>query len=48
MAVGMCTLELAIVAGMATGMVCPFGSCRSTGNVPDTGLEEGKTGNHKE
>lgn len=44
MAVGMCTLELAMVAGMATGMVCPFGSCRITGNVPDTGLETEQRG----
>lgn len=26
-------------AGMATGMVWPLGSCKSTGKVPDTGLK---------
>lgn len=39
MAAGICTLELAMVAGIATGMVCPLGSCKSTGKVPETGLE---------
>lgn len=38
--VGICTLELVIDAGIATGMVWPLGSCRSTGKVPDTGLKE--------
>lgn len=38
--VGICTLELVIDAGIATGMVWPLGSCKSTGKVPDTGLKE--------
>ena len=38
--VGICTLELVIDAGIATGMVWPLGSCKSTGKVPETGLEE--------
>lgn len=46
MAVGICTLEFAMDAGMATGIVCPLGSCRSTGKVPDTGLEEEKATGH--
>lgn len=37
--VGICTLELVIDAGIATGMVWPLGSCRSTGKVPVTGLD---------
>lgn len=37
--VGRCTLELVMDAGMATGMVWPLGSCKSTGKVPDTGLK---------
>lgn len=36
--VGICTLELVIDAGIATGMVWPLGSCNSTGKVPETGL----------
>lgn len=40
--VGICTLELVMDAGMATGMVWPLGSCKSTGKVPDTGLKEGE------
>lgn len=28
-----------IDAGIATGMVWPLGSCKSTGKVPDTGLK---------
>lgn len=40
--VGMWTLELVIDAGMATGIVCPLGSCKSTGKVPDTGLQGGE------
>lgn len=39
---GIWTLELVIDAGMATGIVCPLGNCKSTGKVPDTGLEEGR------
>jgi len=38
--VGICTLELVIDAGIATGMVWPLGNCKSTGKVPDTGLKE--------
>lgn len=45
--VGICTLELVIDAGIATGMVWPLGSCKSTGKVPDTGLKE-ERGNHSE
>lgn len=29
---------------MATGIVCPLGSCKSTGKVPDTGLKEAGKG----
>lgn len=39
-AVGIWTLELVMAAGMATGMVWPLGSCKSTGKVPDTGLQQ--------
>lgn len=45
---GIWTLELVIDAGIATGIVCPLGSCKSTGKVPDTGLEEGWKEGRKE
>lgn len=37
-AVGTCTLEFVIEAGIATGMVCPLGRCNSRGKGPGTGL----------
>lgn len=46
--VGICTLELVMDAGMATGMVWPLGSCKSRGKVPDTGLKEGKKKQHQQ
>lgn len=39
-AAGTCTLEFVIDAGIATGMVCPFGRCNSSGNGPGTGLKK--------
>ena len=43
--VGIWTLDVVIVAGIATGMVWPLGSCKSTGKVPDTGLRREGGGN---
>lgn len=43
--VGICTLELVIDAGIATGMVWPLGNCKSTGKVPVTGLKEKRNHN---
>lgn len=39
-AVGTCTLEFVIAAGIATGMVCPLGRCNSSGKGPGTGLRK--------
>lgn len=44
---GMCTLELVIEAGIATGMVCPLGRCNKRGKGPGTGLRiKKKQGSH--
>lgn len=39
-AVGTCTLEFVIEAGIATGMVCPLGRCNKRGKGPGTGLRK--------